>query len=163
GRIRKIMLKRLLRSCWHVIVWSMAAFATAVVWLWPQMPIWRSPPKVAQGSGTFSPEGEVIVTSFVPWGAIGAHPNPLVYRWDAATSKMLSRTEFPCKEANLLKVVRPSFDGRLALVGEGNPASPSMASFQFGDFYLHDGITGKRLAGPISNVQEVWHDSFSAD
>src|SRR5262245_11107800 len=119
------MLKRLLHKLLYVIVFSMAAFATAVIWLWPQMPIWRSPPKVAQGNGTFSPDGNVFVTSMSSGSS-----NPQTFRLDANTGKLLSHTKFACKDPNMLRVAYPSPDGRRALIGEGHPPSPSMGVFQ---------------------------------
>jgi hypothetical protein len=62
-----------------------------------------------------------------------------------------------------VKEVRRSPDGRLALVGEGPVIDPSRGEFLTGTWYLHDGVTGRRLTGPISGVALVPPRPFSAD
>jgi hypothetical protein len=71
-----------------------------------------------------------------------------------------------CAHPGKLKLVWPSVDGRLALVGEGVPGmdiGQGHASFAAGDWYLHDGVTGQRRAGPIPGVVMANRNSFSPD
>jgi hypothetical protein len=69
-----------------------------------------------------------------------------------------------CADPAKLKLVWPSADGKLALVGEGGPLpNTARADFGTGDWYLHDGVTGQRRLGPIPGVVMAYRSSFSLD
>ena len=148
-----------MRWLWRGLAVVAGAIIAAAVWLSGQGPAWRSPPRAGQLEG-FSPDGAMLVTSYSP-SLVGA--NPEVSRWDAVTGRLLGRTTFPCADPNRIKSVRPSADGRKALVGEGESVSPTRADFYSGDWYLHDGFTGERQAGPIRGVSGVFPQDFSPD
>jgi hypothetical protein len=69
----------------------------------------------------------------------------------------------PCVDPQCIKVVRPSADGRVALVGEGMPSDPWGLNFATGDWYLYDALSGQRRAGPIPGTAWMAPDSFSPD
>ncbi len=148
------MLARFFYKCRHVFAVLAAVFAAALVWLWPQQPLWRSPANVGRLE-SFSPDGSVIVTSLTPPPDVNGNPDPVVYRWNAQLGELVSRVELPCTERKAIKRVLPSADGRLALVGEGASSSPARGDFHSGDWFLHDAITGRRLSGPIPKLTEA--------
>lgn len=148
------------------------AIAAAIVWHWPVGPTWRSEPDVGTLTG-FSLDGSIIVRSHLKSVPGTLLTTPEVTRWDAATGKVLSRTEMICSDIrevqppefwpfpDSIRAVRPSPDGRIALVGEGvNDGANEIVS---GNWYLHDAITGKRLSGPIEGVSVDSSQYFSPD
>lgn len=144
------MFARFLYKCRYVFAVLTAVFAAAVVFLWPVGPMWQSPPNVEAQNGFsanrlhgFSPDGTVIVTSFVAAPDASGKSDPVISRWDASSGQLLSRAELPCIRQIRGDEIRTSADGRLALVAE-----ISAVVDQF-DYFLHDAITGRRLAGPI--------------
>jgi hypothetical protein len=151
-----------MRWLWLGLAVLAGVAVAAAVWLLGAGPAWRSPPGAGELEG-FSPDSTTVVTS------LPRHfgRDPEVCRWNAVTGRLLGRTTFPCADPKRIKPVRPSADGRKALVGEGEPISPPIGSelpdFGSGDWYLHDGITGKRLAGPIRGVSMVFRNAFSLD
>jgi hypothetical protein len=111
----------------------------------------------------FPPDGRVVVTTRMPPPVDFLFPDPEVSRWDAGTGVLLSRVKLGCVDPNSVKVAHASADGRLVLVGEGvrKLDQPHVANFTTGLWYLHDGITGERLLGPIRDVALAW--DFSPD
>ena len=77
------MLARFFYKCRYVFAVLAAVSAAALVWLWPQQTLWRSPANVGQ-LNSFSPDGEVVVTSSSP-PQNNNYPDPIIYRWDAFT------------------------------------------------------------------------------
>jgi hypothetical protein len=69
----------------------------------------------------------------------------------------------PCVDSQKIKVVRPSPDGQVALVGEGMPADRGGLNFGTGDWYLYDAVSGQRRAGPIARVAWIAPKAFSED
>src|SRR5262245_18698026 len=151
-----------MRRRWYILAALAGVVAAVVVWAWPVGPRWRSGPEAGRLEG-FSPDGGTLVTSRVPPGNGLTSPNPEVSRWDADTGALLSRAEFPCAAPFFVMQVRPSADGRLALVGEGVPPDVTRADLASGQWYLHDAVTGQRLAGPIRGVAGVGPGAFSPD
>jgi hypothetical protein len=151
---------------WLLATLSGAAMATAI-WLWPVKPIWRSGPGVGYLQG-MSPDGRVLVTT-VDTRLDRRPADPLVCRWDAETGQLISKVSMKCSDpANYIyNYVWPSGDGLHALVGEGTPSlAPSSGRFGYyngGICYLHDGITGRRLFGPIPDVIQAPDHPFSQD
>jgi hypothetical protein len=149
-----------MRRRWYILAALAGALAAAAVWGWPVSPLWRSGPDVGRLEG-FSPDGRTLVTARVP-PEDSCFPNPEVCRWDANTGKLLGRVQMPCAEPAAGNLVTPSADGRRVLVGE-RMSSDINSTFITGDWYLHDGITGQRKAGPIPGVTLVDHNAFSPD
>jgi hypothetical protein len=132
--------------------------AAGFVYGWPVGPLWRAGPDAGRLDG-FSSDGRIIVTTRVQY-----QKSPEVRRWEATTGKLLSNVEMQCSDAKSLKDAWPSNDGSMVLVGEGKPVTPSVASFETGIWFLHDGITGKRLLGPFPDVASFGgRHAFSAD
>ncbi len=150
-----------MRKRWYVLAVAAGGLTAAAVWFWPVSPLWRSPPQAGRLWG-FSPDGRIVVTSLVP---LVQHLPPVVSRWDAETGKLLSRAVMPCKYPTRIKEVRPSPDGRLALVGEGFNLDPlgQRADFETGEWFLHDGVSGERRSGPMPDVAFVPVQPFSPD
>jgi hypothetical protein len=144
----------------------LAAFAGALVaagvWSWPAGPLWQTGPGAGRNAG-FSPDGRVLVTHNF------RSREPLhLCRWDAATGRLLSRAEIACDkpaDPRELRRLLPSADGTFALLGEGVPPAhnPSIAELWTGDWFLHDGITGRRILGPIEGANHINIEYFSAD
>lgn len=134
----------------------------AAVWSWPAGPLWQVQKGAGRISG-FSPDGRVLVTSYSSYG------DPLhITRWDATTGKVLSRAEMACdrkRDDFDMRIVWPSADGTLALVGQGvgPKGHPEMLQFATGDVFLHDGTTGKRILGPIEGANHIAGETFSKD
>lgn len=148
---------------WFVLALLAGAATAGVCWLWPQGPLWRSGPYAGEVR-SFTPDGGVLISAFVPPRDKTGQPSPVVYRWNAATGELLSRATMACADPAKLKLVHPSEDGRLALVGEGGPPpNTGVASFGTGDWYLHDGITGDRRDGPFPGVVMAYRNAFSLD
>ena len=133
----------------------------AGVWCWPAGPLWTTGPGAGRNWG-FSPDGRVLVTV----DAFSDTSNH-VARWDARTGRLLSRAEmaFDSSRGQTDRhAVFPSHDGTLALAaqGVGSRDDPSVANFVWtGDWFLHDGATGRRILGPIEGVSHV--GAFSDD
>ncbi len=138
------------------------ALVAALVWLWPPAPRWHSGPGVGILQG-FSPDGRVVVATHVPHPVRYYQPAPEVSRWDATTGELLSRAELPCADPRALKAVRASADGRRAVVGEAKSLDPLDPNFYTGEWFLHDAVTGRRVAGPLAGVTIVAADPFSSD
>jgi hypothetical protein len=151
------------RKRWLILAVLAGCATGAVPWLWPDGPRWHSGSDAGKVH-EFSPDGQVLVTYLVPRQDTTGHPSPIVSRWDAATGQLLSRATMACADPAKLKLVWPSADGRLALVGEGSPPpNTGRADFGTGDWYLHDGITGDRRLGPIPGVAMAYRNAFSLD
>jgi hypothetical protein len=151
-----------MRTRWYFLAALAAVLAAVAVWVWPAGPLWTSGPDAGRLEG-FSPDGRTLVTSWEPpWSGDG-WPDPEVRRWDARTGALLSRVTFPCTDLQSMKPVRPSLTGDTALVGEGRPLDPTRAGFEAGEWYLHDGATGRRTVGPIRGVSFVPPAPFSPD
>jgi hypothetical protein len=155
-------MERVLRWWWRVLAVLAAAVAGGVTWIWLAMPQWHNGPHAGRLEG-FSPDSMTLVTSYVPYPEAGSFPNPEVSRWDVASGKLLGRSALACAEPGALKEVRPSADGRVALVGEGQPIDQTRFDFWSGDWYLHDAVTGMRRAGPIPRLRMVPPQAFSLD
>ena len=154
-----------MRKRWLILAALAGCVSAAIPWLWPDGPQWQSGSDAGKVF-EFSPDGRVLVTYLVPPPDTTGHPPPVVSRWDAATGQLLSRATMVCARPGKLKLVWPSADGRLALVGEGVPGTDigqGHASFATGDWYLHDGITGQRRVGPIPGVVMAYRNAFSPD
>jgi hypothetical protein len=151
-----------MRRRWYILAALAGVVAAGVVWAWPVGPRWRSGPEAGRLEG-FSPDGRTLVTSRVPPGNGLTYPNPEVSRWDAATGVLLGRADMSCAVPFTLKAVSPSADGRLALVGEGPTLDLTSQNFASGEWYLHDAVTGERLAGPIAGVAMASYGAFSRD
>jgi hypothetical protein len=163
------------RKRWYVLAVAAGGLLGGAVWLWPVKALWRSPPQAGFPRG-FSPDGRIVVTRLVPsqrhlspdlsvMRLVPAqrHLPPVVSRWDTETGKLLSKAYMQCEHPTRIKEVRPSPDGRLALVGEGFNSDPTREDFESGEWFLHDGMTGKRFAGPIPDVSFVPVEPFSPD
>ncbi|MCI0640898.1 MAG: hypothetical protein L0Y72_13605 [Gemmataceae bacterium] len=133
--------------------------AAAAAWHWPHGPLWRSGPHAGR-LHHFSPDSRLLITTRIPF-VDGWYTNPVVYRWNVETGKLLSRVEMPCGNPKCLRVVSASGDGRLALVGEGKWMDKRHLNFATGEWFLHDGLTGARKAGPIKGV--AYAGRFSPD
>jgi hypothetical protein len=149
----------------YILASLAGSLAAAAVWGWPVGPIWRSGPDRGWING-FSADGRIIVTSR-HWGDKGPTlSDPEVSRWDAATGKLLSRAVMSCatpfNSKDGLREAFPSPDGKRALVGIG-PPFPATASLATGNWYLHDGVTGERLTGPIPGMNRAYRFNFSPD
>ena len=136
---------------------TIGLLAGAAVWAWPVGPLWHAGPDVGRLDG-FSADGRIVVTTRTPY-----RQNPEVFRWDAATGSLLSRVEMAYADSKSLKLAWPSRDGSMVLVGEGKDLDLIGPRFQSGTWFLHDGMSGKRLPGPIAGVAMVGPGAFSPD
>src|SRR5262245_56011607 len=109
-----------MRTRWYILALLAGFLAGAGVVAWPLTPLWRSGSKAGRLEG-FSPDGQVLVTSFIPPADSSGFSGPEVRRWDAATGELLSRIRLPGVDPQAVKGVRLSPDGRVAVVGEGQP------------------------------------------
>lgn len=137
---------------WYILTALAGSVVGAAVGLWPAGPMWRSGPDAGRLEG-FSPDGAVLFTSRTPhWNWIDRCPDPEILRWDVATGRLLARVALPCTEQSTVRLVRLSADGQTALVGEGRLKNPTQLNFETGEWYLHDGVTGTRQAGPVPGI-----------
>ena len=159
-----------MRKRWYVLAVLAGAITSVVTAYWPTAPIWVSGPDAGGISG-ISHDGKILVATRVYRLGGTILPKPEVSRWEMETGKLLTRTELICSPAShfhILRELRPSGDGRLVLVSDGqyqDPKGPAnSAMFETGDWYLHDGLTGMLVAGPISGVAQIaFPDAFSPD
>jgi hypothetical protein len=150
----------------YILATLAGVLAAAAVWCWPVAPIWRVAGDVGFLNG-ISANGRIVVTSRQWINARNVNSNLDVSRWDAATGKLLSRAEIPPPRPfnikNWVCECFPSPDGAKVLVGCGSSAQLSVIDLTTGEWYLHDGVTGDCLTGPISGVNRVYGDAFSRD
>jgi hypothetical protein len=111
----------------------------------------------------FSPDGQTLITTnVVPlWGY--SDPNPEICRWDAATGQLLGRVKLACPDLEVVRGVRTSPDGRLALVGEAPDGDGCDAWSTTQNWYVHDAITGRRLATLTAGRAAAPRRAFSND
>ncbi len=109
------MLARFFYKCRYAFAVFTAVSAAALVWLWPQQPLWRSPANVGR-LNCFSPDGAVVVTTFAPPHEKQIYPDPVISRWDAVTGDPLSRVVLNCSEPLIPKRTFPAQNGLLAIV-----------------------------------------------
>ena len=148
-----------MRKRWYVLAALLGLLTALAVWFRPESPLWighvgaGTSPIYMQG---FSPDGRVFVATRTPpsvrWDE---EPAPVIYRWDAVSGKLLSRVTLDCPDSNMTRRVRVSPDGTTVLAGETPITDPTSRGFITGKWYLHDGITGKRRAGPIAGVAHL--------
>ncbi len=146
---------------WYCLAGVLGGFAV-LAWGVEQRPLWRSHANAGRLEG-FSPDDRVLVSSEIPAPENNRWPDPVVSRFDAQTGKLLSRANMACVHPFRLKAVRPSADGRIALVGEGFPPDPTRTDLGTGEWFLHDGVTGERYAGPIAGMVMAFGEPFSPD
>src|SRR6266568_3949245 len=141
----------------HILAFLAGVLAAAAVWCWPISPLWRIGPVLGWLHG-FTPDGRTVIT----WSGEDkpGKANPVMSRWDADSGRLISRVELPCaKHAGLrhFNEVCPSPDGSRVLVGEGSPyTGGTPLNFSTGEWFVHDGLTGQRLSGPIPGVNRVY-------
>jgi hypothetical protein len=155
------MLARLLHKCRYVFAILAAVFAAALVWLWPQQPLWRSADISANAE--VCSDDSVVTAAQCPVAVAGDYPDPIVVRWQATTGERLSRCELLCANPQAEKEVHVTSDGRYALVGEITQRDPTFGSIVAGNWYLHDAVFGKRLAGPFHSGAAIHPTGFSPD
>ena len=145
-----------MRKRWFILAALAGSLATLAVWFWPHGPAWRSGPNAGDLHG-FSPDGRILVTVYMD-------SNPVLSRWDAATGRLLSRATLPCADPKRMKRVKPSPDGRVAVVDEDTMKDGILENPRGEDrVYLHDGVTGERRAGPLPELRHVGFHAFSPD
>jgi hypothetical protein len=155
-----------MRLRWWIFATFSGALVAAVIWLWPVAPIWRSGP----GSGYLqgmSPDGRVLITTTLDM-QFGRNGEPQIFRWDTETGELISKVSMKCSDpaSYMYNFVWPSGDGLLALVGEGTSSLATVSGslgYKGGTCYVHDGITGQRLTGPIQGVISAPRQPFSQD
>jgi hypothetical protein len=165
---------------WYILAALVGGLATSAIIAWPTRPLWKNGGPLAGAFPWFSSDGRTLFSEswlltqgrsdVEVWEiATGKHARVAkgdlyVDRLDAATGKLLGRVTFPCAASAEVKAFSLSPDGRLALVGEASERGPDRSSsVNTVNLYLHDGLTGGRLAGPIAGVNHIPPGPFSPD